>query len=170
MQIRDEMPADAPAVEAVVRAAFAGMPYSDGSETRIVDALRRAGASAVTLVAVEGAGAGEAVVGHIMFSPVTIDGRSCGWHGLGPLAVRPDREHRGIGSTLVTEGLTRLRGLGSGGCVVLGDTGYYGRFGFRHDQRLTAPGLPAEHFMVLPFAEDVPSGAVAYHPGFFVES
>ena len=52
--------------------------------------------------------------------------------------------------------------------MVLGDTGYYGRFGFRHDPLLTAPGLPAEHFMVLPFGEDVPNGAVAYHPAFFV--
>ena len=99
MRVRDEMPADAPAVAAVVRDAFAGMPYGDGSEPRIVDALRRAGATAVALVAVEG----EAVVGHVVFSPVTIDGQPSGWHGLGPLAVRPDRQRRGIGSALVTK-------------------------------------------------------------------
>jgi len=168
MRIRDEMPADAPAVEAVVRDAFAGVPYSDGSEPRIVDALRRAGASTLALVAVEGEGESEAVVGHVVFSPVTIDGRPSGWHGLGPLAVRPDRQRAGIGGALVTEGLVRLRALGSRGCVVLGDAGYYRRFGFRRDPRLTAPGLPAEHFMVLPFGEEVPDGAVAYHPGFFV--
>lgn len=168
MRVRDEVPADAPAVEAVVRDAFAGAPYSDGSEPRIVEALRRAGASAIALVAVEGAGADEAVIGHVVFSPVTIDGRPSGWHGLGPLAVRPDRQRAGIGSALVAEGLGRLRALGSHGCVVLGDTRYYRRFGFRHDPRLTAPGLPTEHFMVLPFGEDVPNGAVAYHPGFFV--
>lgn len=164
MLIRDETAADAGAVHDILRAAFAGQPYSDGSEPRILAALRDAGAVAVALVAVD---AGE-VVGQVAFSPVAIDGRASGWHGLGPAAVRPDCQRRGIGSALIARGLDRLRAMGSEGCVVLGDAGYYRRFGFRHDPRLSAPGLPAEHFMVLPFGSAVPAGDVRFHPAFSV--
>lgn len=162
--IRDETIADATAVDALIRAAFAGMPYSDGSEPRVMAALRDAGAAVVALVADESG----AVVAQAAFSAVTVDGRQSGWHGLGPVSVRPDRQRRGLGSALVRSGLDRLRALGSTGCVVLGDTGYYARFGFRRDSRMTAPGLPAEHFMVLPFGDAAPAGAVAYHPAFTV--
>jgi len=162
MLIRDETGADEAEVDALIRAAIAGMPYSDGSEPQVMTTLREAGAAVVALVA-EAAGR---VVGQAAFSPVTINGRPSAWHGLGPLAVRPDCQRRGIGRALTAHGLERLRAIGSAGCVVLGDAGYYRHFGFRPDARLTAPGLPAEHFMILPFGDAVPTGAVAYHPAF----
>ncbi|HEY9567641.1 MAG TPA: N-acetyltransferase [Thalassobaculum sp.] len=162
MIIRDEIPADADAVRAVITAAFAGKPYSDGSEPAVMDRLRAAGAATVALVAEQ---AGE-VVGQVAFSPVTVDGRQSVWHCLGPVAVRPDLQGSGIGSALIIAGLDRLRHLGSVGCVLLGDPGYYRRFGFRTGTAMTAPGYPAEYFMVLPFGAETPAACVGFHPAF----
>lgn len=119
--IRDEEERDAAAIRAVTLAAFATMPYSQQTEAAIVDALRAAGALAVSLVAVDG----EEVVGHVAFSPVTIDGVAApGWYGVGPLSVRPGRQGSGIGSALMREGIARLRELGGKGGVVVGDPAY----------------------------------------------
>ena len=106
------------------------------------------------------------IIGHAAFSPVTIDGRPCGWYGLGPVAVRPNRQRRGIGDAVISEGLGELVAYGAAGCVVLGEPAYYGRFGFNADSRLRFPGPPAEYFQALAFGGPVPSGTVAYHPAF----
>jgi len=93
METRPERRGEEEAIGALIRAAFAGAAHSGGNEAAIVAALRRAGCLALSLVAVEG----EAIVGHCAFSPVTIDGRSGGWFGLGlgPVAVQPERQRRG---------------------------------------------------------------------------
>lgn len=126
MQIRDEGAADALAIRTLTQAAFAPRDYSDGSEGAIIDALRSGGALHLSLVAVEGAG----IVGHVAFSPVTVGTTGKGWFGIGPVAVSGPRQKQGIGTALITAGLTRLRAQGARGVVVLGDPGYYGRFGF----------------------------------------
>lgn len=161
--IRDERDGDAGQIRAVTLAAFAGMPHSEQTEAAIVDALRAAGALAVSLVAVEG----RAIVGHAAFSPVTIDGAAApGWFGVGPLSVRPDRQKCGMGAALMRAGLARLADTGAKGCVLVGDPGYYRRFGFRVSDSLAYPDLPAEYFQVLALAGDTPSGTVAFHPAF----
>ena len=162
MQIRPEQVGDAEAIRAVTTAAFAGAPHSSGTEADIVDALRSAGDLTLSLVAMD---AGE-VVGHVAFSPVTIGGRAAGWFGLGPVAVRPDRQGAGVGRALIEAGLGQLRGLGAAGCVVLGEPGYYGRFGFEADPRLTYDGAPAPYFQRLAFGGEVPEGKAAYRPAF----
>jgi len=106
------------------------------------------------------------LVGHVAFSPVTVDGRDVGWYGLGPVAVRPDRQGTGIGSTLIREGLARLRALGAQGCVLVGAPEYYGRFGFAAEPALVYPDLPARYFQILSFGVAVPQGTVAYHAAF----
>ena len=163
MLIRPETPADAPAIAALTTAAFAAAPHASGREAAIVDALRAAGALALSLVADDGG-----VVGHVAFSPVTIDGREAGWFGLGPVAVAPDRQGQGIGSALIREGLARLAAMGARGCVLLGDPGYYRRFGFEVDPALVLPDVPPEYFMRLMLAGTPPKGTVAFHPGFYV--
>jgi putative acetyltransferase len=50
--------------------------------------------------------------------------------GLGPMAVAPDHQRKGIGSALVREGLKRCKQLGCQAVVVLGHAEYYPRFGF----------------------------------------
>jgi putative acetyltransferase len=82
------------------------------------------------------------LAGHIAFSPVQIDGTSSGWHGLGPVAVGPEWQRRGIASALIHAGIERLRKLGSNGCVVVGELEFYKRFGFRTDPRLLLDGVP----------------------------
>ncbi|KEX96141.1 GCN5 family acetyltransferase, partial [Brucella ceti B1/94] len=89
-----------------------------------------------------------------------------GWYGLGPVSVLPARQGEGIGGKLIREGLAQLRGAGARGCVLLGDLGYYGRFGFKADARQKLPGVPPEYFQCLAFGPDMPQGDVAYHAAF----
>ena len=161
MKIRDEQPGEADAIRAVVAEAFIGAAHSSGTEAAIVDALRTEGALDVSLVADDGP-----VVGHVAFSPVTINGKACGWFGLGPIAILPSHQGQGIGAALIQAGLERLLASGALGCVVLGDPAYYGRFGFEADSRLVYPGVPPEYFQRLAFQGEAPAGQVAYHPGF----
>jgi len=75
-----------------------------------------------------------AVVGHVAFSPVTIDGnKESQGHILAPLGVKPDHQKRRIGSHLVESGMQRLSEMGVGILFVYGDPKYYGRFGFSVD-------------------------------------
>jgi putative acetyltransferase len=160
--IRDERPEEAAAIRSVIVAAFALVEHSSQTEAAIVEALRAAGVLTVSLVAIEGG----ALVGYVAFSPVAIDGHDLGWFGLGPLAVRPDCQGRGIGVALVRAGLDRLRTTGAKGCVLVGEPGYYGRFGFRAHLGLRLIGVPPEYFLALPFAAELPRGQITYHEGF----
>ncbi len=163
MTIRDERTDDEHEIDEIITATFANHPHSDQREGWIVKRLRAGEALTLSLVADENG----QVVGHIVFSPVQIDGASAGWHGLGPVAVRPEWQRRGIGSALIHGGLERLRKLGSNGCVVLGEPEFYGRFGFRSDPRLRLDGVPPEFFLVLSFDDVIREGRVDYHPAFF---
>ena len=160
--ITPERPGDAEAIRALTRAAFDGVAHADGTEPAIPEGLRAAGALTVSLVALEDG----VIVGHAAFSPITIDGADRGWFGLGPVSVRPDRQRRGIGAALIREGLDRLAGLGARGCVVLGDPGYYGRFGFEADPALRPGGAPARFFQRLVIVPPAPAGEVRFHPAF----
>jgi predicted N-acetyltransferase YhbS len=90
-------------------------------EGHLVKSLRDGNAVTLPLVALENG----QLAAHIAFSPVQIDGASQGWHGLGPVAVRPELQRKGIGSALINAGLERLRKLGSHGCVLLGAPEFY---------------------------------------------
>ncbi|WP_306224060.1 GNAT family N-acetyltransferase [Bosea beijingensis] len=162
MDIRTEQPADTEAIRALTTEAFATAPHSSGTEAAIVDALRATGTLTLSLVAVEG----DELIGHVAFSPVTIDGTERGWFGLGPVSVQSSRQRGGIGSGLIREGLRRLRAMGAAGCVLLGDPAYYGRFGFANDPALVLEGVPPEYFMRLGFGAELPAGTVRYHAAF----
>lgn len=167
MIIREERAEDFDAIRALVEAAFRapnphGKPDYVPTEHLIVDALRRTGALTLALVA-EDSGT---IIGHIAFSPVLIDSRSQGWHGLAPLSVHPAHQNRGIGRRLVREGLSRLAALNSKGCVVLGSPRYYGRLGFTARAELHLAGVPSQYFMTLSFGDSLPSGVVTYHNAF----
>jgi putative acetyltransferase len=114
------------------------------------------------------------VVGHILFSPVRIEGEAGAWPalGLGPLAVAPDAQRGGIGSVLVHAGLAICASRPERLVFVLGHPDYYPRFGFR----LTAPlglrygeGGFERAFFVLelePGAAAGRTGRVHYHAAF----
>lgn len=123
IEIRAEAEGDKAAVFEINAAAF-----ETQSEAKLVDTLRDSAEPFVSLVAVDG----DEIVGHIMFTPVTLESNDdLKLMGLAPMAVSPSRQRSGIGSELVNAGLERCRDLGIGAVVVLGHAEYYPRFGFR---------------------------------------
>lgn len=164
MVVRREVPPDFDAVRIVNERAF-GQP----DEARIVDALRGL-ADAISLVAV----LDNQVVGHILFTPVSIDGTDprLSASGLAPMAVLPEFQRRGIGSALVHAGLEACRAAGHDLVVVLGHAEYYPKFGFvtaaKHGLRCEYP-VPPEVFMVnelRPGSLARARGLVRYRPEF----
>lgn len=162
MDIRSETENDADAIGALTTLAFNTMKYSVGTEAAIVAALRESGALTLSLVAVEG----EKIIGHVAFSPITINGEDKNWFGLGPVSVAPERQGKGIGSALIGEGLRRLLKLGANGCVLMGEPNYYGRFGFRSDPALTYGSEPSPYFQRLVLKGAPPRGEAAFHESF----
>lgn len=164
MQVRSEQQHDHAAVHALNSSAF-----ESPAEANLVDRLRRKAEPFISLVGE----AGGMVVGHIMFTPVTVSNHP---HlevmGLAPMAVASSHRGQGIGTALVRAGLERCLQLGFGAVVVLGHPGYYPRFGFRTG---ASHGLACEYdvppdaFMV---AELQPgylagtTGTVFYHAAF----
>jgi putative acetyltransferase len=122
MRVRSEVEADRVAVHALNCAAFA-----TSAEATLVDALRGKRSAIISLVAVVD---GE-VVGHIMFSAVTLaEQPAAKLAGLAPMAVLPEHQGTGIGSALVREGLKHCKESGYQAVVVVGHPEYYPRFGF----------------------------------------
>lgn len=165
VMIRCEEPADRAAVFAVNEQAF-----ETELEARLVDALRAAPEPLLSLVAeLEGV-----VVGHILFTRVTVDDNpgELAVMGLGPMAVAPALQRRGIGGALVRRGLDECRAAGAAAVVLVGHADYYPRFGFepaaRHGLRYKSAELDP-WFMaraLRPGALDGLSGEVHYHPEF----
>ena len=163
MHIRPETAADAAVIAALTTAAFAHADHSNGTEAEIIARLRADGDLTLSLVAEQ---AGE-IIGHIAFSPVTINGEQKGWFGLGPVSVHPDYQRQGIGSALINAGLEQIHTAAAQGCVLLGNPAYYSRFGFEPCPNLRYPHAPAEYFMALLLGgASVPSGEVHYAPAF----
>jgi putative acetyltransferase len=159
---RAERPSDIAAIEQLTREAFLDEAHSSHTEQYIVNALRAAGALTLSRVAEEDG----VVVGHASISPVLLSSGEPGWYGLVPVSVAPARQGQGIGSQLVRQLLEQLRALGAAGCVVLGDPGYYGRFGFAAGRGPLLPGVPAEYFQALSFNGPCPTGEVSFHAAF----
>jgi putative acetyltransferase len=165
MIIRLETTQDMNAIEQVTIAAFNGKSYSDQTEHLIIQRLREAGAMTLSLVAE----ADGKVIGHVVFSVVTIDGENKDWYGLGPVSVLPEFQRQGTGSKLIEAGLFKIRDLGAKGCVLEGSPAYYQRFGFKAYPGLFYEGAPApEYFMALPFFDEIPTGRVEFHKAFYM--
>jgi putative acetyltransferase len=127
--IRAEETADLPAIYQVNEAAF-GRP----DEANLVDALRQNDGIVASLVAVYRQKiVGHILVGHILFSPMTLDEsieQPVRLVALGPMAVYPDYQGLGIGSQLVRAGIEQCRQVGYELMIVLGHPWFYPRFGF----------------------------------------
>lgn len=164
--LRPERPDDHEVIDRVVGAAFLA-ELGSTSEVGLVRALRDRGelVPELTLVAV----AGDAVVGHIAFSPVTIDGAPSRGLGLAPVAVDPAWQGRGVGSALVEAGLRGAVARGDELVVLLGHADYYPRFGFVPAAPLGLVGDYGEGptWMVHPLGRtSVPRGHVRYPSAF----
>ncbi len=152
--IREETAVDIPSIHQINTAAFGRMGEAD-----LVDKLRQRGAFTLSLVAV----ADEQLVGHVLFSPVVIEG-DCGiWTAvaLGPVAVLPDYQNRGIGDQLIRAGLAACLERGDDVVAVLGHPNYYPRFGFvpsvKHGIK-SEYDVPDEVFMVAELCERALAG------------
>lgn len=165
MEIRFEKPEDFAAVRQVNIAAFERKGEAD-----LVDLLRNV-APVLSFVAVQNG----QIVGHLFFSPVSIETDCASIPkilGLAPLAVMPGFQKQGIGSLLVQHGLKECSRLCFSAVVVLGHPEYYPRFGFVPAKRkgLTCEySVPAEVFMVVELQSEALKGCegtVKYRPEF----
>ena len=165
INFREEMSGEETAIRDVNEQAFGRT-----EEAALVDAIRKRDAIALSMVAAENS----RVVGHILFTPVTIKGADSEFQalGLGPVAVLPSHQHKGVGSELLRKGLDRCRKLGHEIIVVVGEPAFYSRFGF-----VAAKGkgidcefdVPDEVFMVLELRENALAGraGVVYYQNEF---
>jgi putative acetyltransferase len=160
--IRPETPADQDEIRDVTRRAFAGRSHSGGNEQDIVDALRIRAALAISLVADWNG----RIVGHVAFSAASPADGSAGWYTLGPVSVAPEVQRRGIGTALITAGIAKLREEGASGCIVVGDTNYYPRFGFVRAPQLAPVDDLREHFMILCLHSQMPQCIIDFHACF----
>ncbi|NIO10636.1 MAG: GNAT family N-acetyltransferase, partial [Deltaproteobacteria bacterium] len=160
-----ERPEDARAIRFVLEEVF-----GQSTEADLIDALRRRGALILSLVALRE----DEVVGHIAFSPVTIESAESSFDaiGLGPMAVLPAYQGKGIGSELVRMGLKLCRQAGHEIVVVVGHPAFYGKFGFvstRHRGLHCEFDVPADAFMVMELRQGALAGRgglVKYQPEF----
>jgi putative acetyltransferase len=164
IEVRTARPEDSAVISEVHTRAFGG-----SVEAKLVRLITEREKALITLVALSGG----KVVGHILFSRVTIANAPAMFRtvGLAPVAVLPEFQRQGIGSKLILEGLERSKQAGYDAVVLIGDPTYYSRFGFL---RATDFGLQNEYgvhdeFMVLPLREwalERVSGMVKYLPEF----
>ncbi len=142
MRIRATSPDDYEQIDELLAAAFGGR-----DEVRLMNGLRQAGDVGLELVAHQQ----QQIVGHIAYSTVTGPERGL---ALAPLSVSPDRQRQGIGSELTRQSLDLARQQGWRSVFVLGDPGYYSRFGFDLEaaKAFQSP-YSGEHFMALELVE-----------------
>lgn len=164
IHIRQEVESDQRAVYKINAAAF-----ETSAEAGLIDALRQQADPVVSLVAeVEGV-----VVGHILFSPVTLSGHpDLKLMGLAPMAVLPEHQRTGVGSELVRAGIEACVKCGATALVVLGHPAYYPKFGFVPSSRFGIDSdyeVPEEMFMAMELLPDSlkgKSGTIKYHDSF----
>lgn len=103
------------------------------------------------------------LVGHVLFTCVWLE-RDDGKPGfplllLAPLAVVPDAQREGVGTTLVEAAIALARESGEIAMLAFGDPKYYGRFGFidagPSGIRPPHPAEPMWGWQVLELAEGV---------------
>jgi putative acetyltransferase len=165
MIVRREQPRDVAAVRTVVARAFARTdPVGElPVEVELLDQLRddEGWIPALSLVATDPP---DEVVGHVVCTRAEIEDQPV--LGLGPLAVRPDRQRQGVGKALMHAVLGAAEALDEPLVALLGDPAYYRRFGFlASEQYGIAPPEPSwgHHFQVrLLSADQPPAGVFTY--------
>jgi putative acetyltransferase len=165
IEIRKEVPSDIEAIRYVNEQAF-----ETNAEAVLVDRLRDAGAVILSLVAVDDG----KIVGHVLFTPVTIEPENASYDAitLAPIAVLPEYQRRGIGAWLIERAFEECKHLGHNIVLLIGHPEYYPRFGFvpaRPKGLISEFEVPDEAWMVAelaPGALDGISGEVRFQPEF----
>ena len=166
--IRPARAEDGDAIDAVIRAAFAGTEYGHQGEAELVRMIEADGDALVALVAERD---GE-IVGHVLFSRMDVeaDGAQLAAAGLAPVAVVPECQGRGVGDALIRAGLDQLRSQGVAISFVLGHEAYYPRFGYSPElgARFASP-FAGPHFMAMMLDKEAAwplGGRADYAPAF----
>lgn len=158
IEIRNEIPQDYAGIRELNLLAF-----DNGPEANLVDLLRSSCKEYMAFVAIDN----QQIIGHMVFTPVPINGSNVTGMGLAPMAVRPNRQRQGIGSKLVRHGLEFLKINGCPFVMVLGHPEYYPRFGFvkasKYKLQCQWDGVPEEAFLALVYDHSLMpiSGGVA---------
>lgn len=123
--IRPEESKDYAAVYEAVSAAF-----ETTAEAELVKLLRSV-SEVISLVAE----INSQIIGHIMFSPVSLIDEQTNpidikIAGLAPVAVAPAHQKTGVGKALIEAGLETCQKKGFVACFLLGHPNYYPKFGF----------------------------------------
>ncbi len=152
--LREARKGDFAAAAELLSASFGG-----GAEAQIVKDLRKDGDMLVEYVAEDANG----LAGYIAFFRIVMDPpANMPVAGLGPLAVREDKQGKGLAGKLIEMGLQRMQRDGIGFVVVLGDPAVYASHGFAPQPaealecRYSGPnllGLPFSTRMARPVGE-----------------
>ncbi len=161
LRVQPESREDSDGIRAVHLAVF-----PTPAEADLVQMLHDDLDSQISLVAKDGA----QVVGHVMLSRMQVegDGRSYRALGLGPVAVIPELQRRGVGSALIDEAMRLAEQRGEEIVFLLGEPDYYRRFGFSREAAAPfASPYAGPYFMAKSFGSPLPaSGTAAYAPAF----
>lgn len=150
LTVRDVVGADEGVIKELITAAF-----GQDTEARLVHTLRHCGALVLEQVAVT---QDDRIVGHVAFSRVTPFGAGPGQAlavaCLAPVSVWPRMQKQGVGSTMISASLERLKQDGEDLVLVLGPPTYYPRFGFDAElaRKVQAP-YAGDAFMALALTE-----------------
>jgi len=129
--VLDEISSDVVARERLLDQTMGPNRKGVGSES-----LREGNVPAVALVAKDADGT---LVGTVRLWPVSVPGAGAVLM-LGPLAVDPASSGCGLGSRLLRQSVERARAQGWEAVILVGDPGYYGRFGFESYGGIAMPG------------------------------
>ncbi|MBG86531.1 MAG: GNAT family N-acetyltransferase [Verrucomicrobiales bacterium] len=170
--IRPEQISDIEGIRELTKAAFAASEFGHNGEADLIENIRDAGGNLLSLVA-EAEGK---VVGHILFSPLTIetDAATIEGVGLGPMSVAPEFQKRGIGGALIQYGLNYFAEVRVPFVVVFGHAAYYQRFGFLPAAERGCShgffGMPQDllfvHLLESSVESKITNGRVTYHEAF----
>jgi len=158
LRVRRETAGDVDAIRDVHRAAFGG---ADAVEATLVDALRAdpGWLPHLSLVAERDGD----LIGHVVATRAWIADVPA--LGLGPIGVLPAEQGAGVGSALVYALLGAAQARDETVVGLLGEPGYYARFGFVAAAELAvAPPDPAwgRYFQVLALTGRPPAGGFRY--------
>ena len=142
----------------MVRRAFIGRPYADGDEQHVIDRLRADGDLLLSLVAEQEG----TLIGQITYSPALLENGEDGWVVLGPVAIDPAHQGKGLGRTLIEAGEAIMRARGVKGITVLGNPQIYGRFGFAQNTPMWLAGELGWAFQVKSLSGPIPATEQRY--------
>jgi putative acetyltransferase len=157
--IRPARPEDRVLITGTLEDAFGG-----SDEAKLVQRLSDSGDVVLELIAeLDGA-----IAGHILFSRLRIqDETSFDAVALAPLSVASDHQGKGVGSALINAAHEQLVFLGETLSVVLGDPGYYGRFGYTNERASGfASPYRGEYLQAQAFGDAPLSGTLVYAKAF----